>query len=378
MSSTSSREVCPPETSNATQGVGNRPCSSRSTATCPARWLTPYSGLSSATAKALAAASPTTSAPIRPGPAVTATPSISHRSTSAISHARRRVGTIASRCARLATSGTTPPNRMCWSTLEATSLASSSVPRTIPIPVSSQDDSIPRTRGPFAFTTGVLSRLELTLGPAGQLPELEDQGVPPLAVVVLPGRQLLEPELLVRGDGRLVVVRDLQQHRSGAGVAHCQQSGADEGAADAGTAMMSRHDQPVQVCAAVNGLQRDHAHRMVGTRDQDGPPLSEQLAEPAALAPLLLGVETLPLERHDRVEVVAPGRQDVDLGRTHAGRRPRSGRRSRTDLRLVDTAASGRRRYSGVLPASGSPGPRTARLRGSTRRGPVADRARAG
>src|SRR4051794_33404437 len=57
------------------------------------------------------------------------------------------VGTIASRWARLATSGTTPPNLACWSTLDASASASSVWPRTIPTPVSSQDVSMPRTRG---------------------------------------------------------------------------------------------------------------------------------------------------------------------------------------------------------------------------------------
>ena len=57
------------------------------------------------------------------------------------------VGTIASRCARLATSGTTPPNRACSSTLLATASASSVWPRTMPTPVSSHDVSMPRTRG---------------------------------------------------------------------------------------------------------------------------------------------------------------------------------------------------------------------------------------
>src|SRR4051794_14643098 len=57
------------------------------------------------------------------------------------------VGTIASRWARLATSGTTPPNRACRSTLDASASASSVCPRTMPTPVSSQEVSIPRTSG---------------------------------------------------------------------------------------------------------------------------------------------------------------------------------------------------------------------------------------
>ncbi len=95
----------------------------------------------------MAAATPTSSAPARPGPAVTATASRSDSCTPAVSSARVTVGTIASRWARLATSGTTPPKRACSSTLLATASASSVVPRTIPMPVSSQEVSIPRTSG---------------------------------------------------------------------------------------------------------------------------------------------------------------------------------------------------------------------------------------
>ena len=65
----------------------------------------------------------------------------------ASSQARSIVGTIASRCARDATSGTTPPNRACSSTLEATASASRVWPRTMPTPVSSHEVSMPSTRG---------------------------------------------------------------------------------------------------------------------------------------------------------------------------------------------------------------------------------------
>ena len=40
-SGTSSSEECPPDTSSAIAGAGSGPCSSWSTATCAARWLTP-------------------------------------------------------------------------------------------------------------------------------------------------------------------------------------------------------------------------------------------------------------------------------------------------------------------------------------------------
>ena len=108
-SPTRSRLEWPPETSSARQGSGSGPCSSWSTATWAARWLTPYSGVPRPSASALAEATPTSSAPARPGPLVTAIASRSWSRMPAVSHARSIVGTIASRWARLATSGTTPP-----------------------------------------------------------------------------------------------------------------------------------------------------------------------------------------------------------------------------------------------------------------------------
>ncbi len=78
---------------------------------------------------------------------MTATASMSVSAMPAVSHARSMVGTIASRWARLATSGTTPPKRACSSTLLATESASRVCPRTMPTPVSSQEVSIPRTSG---------------------------------------------------------------------------------------------------------------------------------------------------------------------------------------------------------------------------------------
>ena len=76
-SPTRSSDECPPETSIARHGSGRAPCSSWSTATCAARWLTPYNGLSSPSASDFAAATPTSSAPASPGPAVTAIASTS-------------------------------------------------------------------------------------------------------------------------------------------------------------------------------------------------------------------------------------------------------------------------------------------------------------
>ena len=88
----------------------------------------------------------------RPGPARRSRRSRRCRpgSTPASSRARCMVGTIASRWARLATSGTTPPKRACSSTLDASASASRVCPRTMPTPVSSQQVSMPRTSGSSA------------------------------------------------------------------------------------------------------------------------------------------------------------------------------------------------------------------------------------
>ena len=144
-SRTSSRDVCPPDTSRATVGSSTGRGSSpgawrRSAVTCPTRWFTPCSGLPAVTASAFAAPTPTMSAPASPGPAVTATASRSAMRDPRGLRARARAsGRIASRCARAAISGTTPPYRACSSTEEAMTFASTSRPRTIPTPVSSQE-----------------------------------------------------------------------------------------------------------------------------------------------------------------------------------------------------------------------------------------------
>src|SRR5689334_15899260 len=203
-SGTSSSEEWPPETSSAIVGSGSGPCSSTSTATWAARWLTPCSRTPRATASALAAATPTVSAPASPGPDVTATASTSDSRTPACAQARSIVGTIASRWARLATSGTTPPNRACSSTELATASASSRSPRTRPIPVSSHDVSIPSTSGSSAILVA-LPRSRQRTAP-------HDPGVHVARLVVAAAhRDALEALTLVEGDRGGVVGTHLEQ-----------------------------------------------------------------------------------------------------------------------------------------------------------------------
>src|SRR3954468_5430904 len=111
----------------------------------PSRWFTPISGTPVANAIDFAAAMPTSSAPISPGPTVTATPSRSPNPTPAASRASSSSGVNASTCARLATSGTTPPNRSCSATCVAMRFERTSRSSTTATAVSAHDVSIPRT-----------------------------------------------------------------------------------------------------------------------------------------------------------------------------------------------------------------------------------------
>src|SRR3954449_10307177 len=165
-------------------------------------------------ANALAAATPTSNAQARPGPLVTAIASTSCSPMPAVSHARSMVGTIASRCALLATSGTTPPNRACSSTLDAMASASRVVPRTMPTPVSSQEVSMPRTRGSSAIdlgsSFGCRHRGGAAVGCCGQS---HDQGVHIARLVVAAAEpDGLEAEALVELLGADVVDPALQHH----------------------------------------------------------------------------------------------------------------------------------------------------------------------
>ena len=71
-------------------------------------------------ASALAVDRPTSSAPSRPGPAVTATPSRSRSSSSRRCSSRSTSGSRFTRCAREASSGTTPPKTPCRSAWDDT------------------------------------------------------------------------------------------------------------------------------------------------------------------------------------------------------------------------------------------------------------------
>src|SRR3990170_77315 len=166
----------------------------------PSRWFTPMSSAPIAKARALAPAIPTRSAPTSPGPIVTATAWMSANRQPARSRASARSGFSASTCARLASSGTTPPKRACrsvWLEMRFDRATRSSTTATA---VSSQEVSIPRT-----FTTR--SRADALGEPAHEVPKhpaalrLADVVEPhdervlvDLLVVVLPHADRAEPE----------------------------------------------------------------------------------------------------------------------------------------------------------------------------------------
>src|SRR2546421_8709213 len=117
------------------------------------------------------------------------------------------VGTIASRCARDAISGTTPPKRSCSAIDVARASASSVCPRTRPIPVSSQEVSKPRTSGWSGTATPQRAHALA----------LHDDGVGAAGLVVTPPpADLGEPAPLVEVPGGLVVGAHLEQHHGAA------------------------------------------------------------------------------------------------------------------------------------------------------------------
>ena len=111
------------------------------------KWFTANSGKSHARQIALAAVSPTSSEPARPGVLATATASRSASVMFALRSASSMTGRIRSTWAREAISGTTPPNRWCSASCEATTEEStSSWSVTTAAAVSSQVVSMVRRR----------------------------------------------------------------------------------------------------------------------------------------------------------------------------------------------------------------------------------------
>src|SRR5688572_4227547 len=213
-------------------------------------------GLPRPMARALALATPTSSAPARPGPLVTATASMSLRATPAVSAARSMVGTIASRWARLATSGTTPPKRACSSTLLATVSARRVCPRTMPTPVSSQEVSIPRTSGP-----SVMGRRRVRAGGARE-PATHHQRLGPVAVVVRAHVDDAELPRHVEPEGGGVGHAHLEQHpRRALGV---DEELVEQARGDAGAPRVGTYADAQQVDDVARGHRDGVARQVVG------------------------------------------------------------------------------------------------------------------
>src|SRR5262245_31222402 len=118
-------------------------------------WFTAISGTPLARLSDFAYVNPTSSDPTSPGPTVAAIAASDRSSTPADSSASRTTGTIARRCSRDASSGTTPPYFPWVLIWEATTEESTRPPSsTTAAAVSSQEDSIPRIRTTHSMVTG--------------------------------------------------------------------------------------------------------------------------------------------------------------------------------------------------------------------------------
>ena len=133
---------------------------------CPWMWFTGISGRRRRYAMALAAASPTSSAPMRPGPCVVAMAARSSQPTPAAPIASATTSFTSSVWRREATSGTTPPNCACSSFCDDTMDESTSRPRTTAALVSSHEVST-HSRGPAggAATSGAPDVRPVTRSP---------------------------------------------------------------------------------------------------------------------------------------------------------------------------------------------------------------------
>src|SRR6478735_1259861 len=260
-------------------------------------------GLPRPRARALALATPTSSAPASPGPLVTATASMSFSAMPAVSTARSIVGTIASRWARLATSGTTPPKRAWSSTLLATVSARRVWPRTMPTPVSSQEVSIPRTSG-----SSVMGGRRGGAGGAGE-PAAHHQRLGPVTVVV--GTHVDDAELAgdVEAEGGGVGHAHLQQHARG--TVGVDEQLVEQARGDAAAARVGAYADPQQVDDVARGHRDRVARQVVG--DDEASSEALDLLTDELLAPRV-GPEELLLEGGERREVGEGGGTDHETG----------------------------------------------------------------
>ena len=135
--------VCPPDTTNETNGGFKSLCWIKLAQIWPCIWFTGINGLFEPNANPFAYWSPTSNAPTKPGPYVTPIASISSNLSPASSSAALTTLSTTSICILDATSGTTPPYFLCVSIWDAITLDKTSLPlTTTAADVSSQLDSI--------------------------------------------------------------------------------------------------------------------------------------------------------------------------------------------------------------------------------------------
>src|SRR6266567_339665 len=348
----------------------------------PSRWFTPMNGTSRANATAFAAASPTSSAPTRPGPTVTATASTSPNQIPASVRASVSSGLTFSRWAREAISGTTPPNRSCrWAWLDSRFDRIFRPSSTTATAVSSQEVSIPRTRipalglaedaaGQIAHDGGepapVAGRSNL-VGP-------HHQGVlPGLLVVALPDPDGPEAEPSVQALRTRVRHTHLQRHRAGThadALAHQleQEAGADlppvmgrvhGDRGDVGLVAVGHH------ASVADHVPADPGHQ-VGPVAHVGHLREEQVRAPRT------GVD-LALDRHHAADVAPAHPGDLELRRlVDAG--PKRSPHPTSSSRWAAGRTPGRTPRAGTEGRPAPPGPPRRERHAPPRRSPRGSR----
>src|SRR4051794_37459472 len=242
--------------------------------------------------------------------------------TPASARARCTVGTIASRCAREAISGTTPPKRSCSPTDVASASASSVCPRTSPTPVSSHEVSNPSTRG--SSTTEPLPLHHHGVGAAR-------------LVVAAPPADLGEPAPPVQALRELVVRAHLEQDDGDTAPVGLGQQRVEQPRAEAGALPRRGHPERRDVRLVRVGDQAAVADQLVAV-------LGHQVPAGVGVRELVAVHRRRPGVR--REELLLEPQDGGQVGRPH---RPKAHRHGCETVLIDDGGvASGRRRYSGT------------------------------
>src|SRR5579859_3151423 len=325
----------------------------------PSTWFTPMSGRSSARAKLFAAATPTVSAPISPGPHVTAIASTASSAVPARARASSITGPSRSRCRRDASSGTTPPYRTCRSTWEATTFDRRPPGRSsTAAAVSSHEVSMPRMRtidGARSRAGLVAALVPLEGGPVPFVALLkrgfvdvagphDDRVLAVVAVVALADADVFEPVLAVQRLGAAVGPAHLERDPPRAAPHRFGDQSDEQALPDPPPAALRRHCDRRHVRLVEDDPHprvADHRVRLAGhevAREAVVPQLAEVgIARPRRRERRLLDLENAgnvflahrpdrnPFVRDDHGHPSLPGGVEVSCHGRTTGRRPYAG-----------------------------------------------------